>query len=119
MPTCILSPTATHTQTSGYRVQLSILLLAIDRSAADSLTAALSKPGHGVTTVADPVDLFAAAPGYSLVIVDRVKDPYTVEAVIEELRRDDATSQAARSSRSPRPTTSRSGSRCSRRARTR
>ncbi len=93
MPTCILSPTATHTQTSGYHVQLSILLLTIDRSAADSLTAALSKPGHGVTTVADPVDLFAAASGYSLVIVDRVKDPYTVKAVIEELRRDDATSK--------------------------
>ena len=87
LPTCILSPTATHTQTSGYHVQLSILLLTIDRSAADSLTAALSKPGHGVTTVADPVDLFAAASGYSLVIVDRVKDPYTVKAVIEELRR--------------------------------
>jgi DNA-binding response OmpR family regulator len=79
-------------------VQLSILLLTIDRSAADSLTAALSKPGHGVTTVADPVDLFAAAAGYSLVIVDRVKDPYTVAAVIEELRRDDVTSRL----RSPR-----------------
>ena len=95
-------------------MQLSILLLTIDRSAADSLTAALSKPGHGVTTVADPVDLFAAASGYSLVIVDRVKNPYTVAAVIEELRRDEATS-----SRSPRRTTSRSGSHCSRRARTR
>src|SRR5918993_1979520 len=67
-----------HTQPSGYPVQLSILLLTIDRSAADSLTAALSKPGHGLTTVADPVDLFAAASGYSLVIVDRVKNPYTV-----------------------------------------
>ena len=84
-----------HTSTPAPRepVQLSILLLTIDRSAADSLTTALSRPGHGVTTVADPVDMFAAAAGYSLVIVDRVKDPYTVAAVIEELRRDDTTAQ--------------------------
>jgi pilus assembly protein CpaE len=74
-------------------VQLSILLLTIDRAAADSLTAALSRPGHGVTTVADPVDLFAAAPGYGLVILDRVKEPYTIAAVIEELRRDETTSK--------------------------
>jgi pilus assembly protein CpaE len=72
-------------------VQLSILLLTIDRAAADSLTTALSKPGHGVTTVSDPVDLFATAAGYSLVIVDRVATPYTIPAVIEELRRDEAT----------------------------
>jgi DNA-binding response OmpR family regulator len=74
-------------------VQLSILLLTIDRAAADSLTAALSRPGHGVTTVADPVDLFAAAPSYGLVILDRVKEPYTIAAVIEELRRDETTSK--------------------------
>ena len=72
-------------------MQLSILLLTIDRSAADSLTAALSRPGHGVTAIADPVELFAAAAGYSLLIVDRLKEPYTVAAVIEELRRNDAT----------------------------
>jgi pilus assembly protein CpaE len=74
-------------------VQLSILLLTIDRAAADSLTAALSRPGHGVTTVADPVDLFASAAGYSLVILDRVREPYTVAAVIEELRRDETTAK--------------------------
>jgi hypothetical protein len=44
-------------------VQLSILLLTIDRSAADSLTKALSRPGHGVTTIADPGELFGAAAG--------------------------------------------------------
>ena len=72
-------------------LQLSILLLATDRVAGEALTAALSKPGHGVTTVADPVDLFASAPGYGLVVVDQVPAPFTVAAVIEELRRDDAT----------------------------
>jgi DNA-binding response OmpR family regulator len=72
-------------------LQLSILLLATDRVAGEALTAALSKPGHGVTTVADPVDLFASAPGYGLVVVDQVPAPFTVAAVIEELRRDEAT----------------------------
>jgi pilus assembly protein CpaE len=72
-------------------VQLSILLLTVDREAAESLTTVLSRPGHGVTVVADPVDLFASAPGYSIVLIDRVAPPYTVAAVVEELRRDDAT----------------------------
>jgi pilus assembly protein CpaE len=74
-------------------VQLSILLLATDRAAADALTAALARPGHGVTTVTDPVDLFATATGYSLVIVDQVAAPYSVPAVIEELRREEATAR--------------------------
>jgi pilus assembly protein CpaE len=74
-------------------VQLSILLLTIDRAAADSLTTALSKPGHGVTVVSDAVDLFATAAGYSLVMIDRVAPPLTVAAVVEELRRDDATAK--------------------------
>jgi pilus assembly protein CpaE len=72
-------------------LQLSILLLATDRVAGEALAAALSKPGHGVTTVADPVDLFASAPGYGLVVVDQVPAPFTVAAVIEELRRDEST----------------------------
>lgn len=74
-------------------MQLSILLLATDRAAADALTAALARPGHGVTTVTDPVDLFATATGYSLVIVDQVAAPYTIPAVIEELRREEATAR--------------------------
>jgi pilus assembly protein CpaE len=78
---------------SGDHVQLSILLLTIDRAAAESLTAALSKPGHGVTVVGDPVELFAQAAGYSLVIIDRVTPPLTVGAIVEELRRDDATAK--------------------------
>ena len=72
-------------------MQLSILLLATDRVAGEALTAALMGPGHGVTTVADPIELFASAPGYSLVIVDQVPPPFTVAAVIEELRRDEST----------------------------
>jgi len=74
-------------------VQLSILLLTVDRAAAESLTTALSRPGHGVTVVTDPVELFASAAGYSLVMVDRVAAPFTVAAVVEELRRDEATSK--------------------------
>jgi pilus assembly protein CpaE len=74
-------------------VQLSILLLTIDRAAADSLTSALSRPGHGVTVVTDAVELFATAAGYSLVMIDRVAPPLTVAAVVEELRRDEATAK--------------------------
>ncbi len=77
----------------GELVQLSILLLAIDRTAADALTVALARPGHGVTTVSEPVDLFASAAGYSLLIIDQVAPPYTVAAVIEELRRDESTAR--------------------------
>ncbi|HEU0245425.1 MAG TPA: response regulator, partial [Candidatus Limnocylindrales bacterium] len=74
-------------------MQLSILLLTIDRAAADSLTTALGRPGHGVTVVTDAVELFATAAGYSLVMVDRVAPPLTVAAVVEELRRDEATAK--------------------------
>jgi pilus assembly protein CpaE len=74
-------------------VQLSILLLTIDRAAADSLTTALSRPGHGVTVVNDPAKLFASAAGYSLVMIDRVAPPLTVAAVVEELRRDETTAK--------------------------
>lgn len=70
---------------------LSILLLAIDKASIDSLTGALTRPGHGVTAVSDPVDLFASAHGYGLVVVDQVAPPYSVAAVIEELRRDEHT----------------------------
>lgn len=72
-------------------MQLSILLLTIDRAGADALTTALGRPGHGVTVVSEPVDLYASAAGYSLVLIDRVAPPFTVAAVIEELRRDQST----------------------------
>jgi pilus assembly protein CpaE len=73
-------------------VQLSILVLATDRVAADALTSALSLPGHGVTVVARPEELLAAAHGYSLVIIDQVPSGTTVATVIAGLHADGASS---------------------------
>jgi DNA-binding response OmpR family regulator len=75
----------------GYRVQLSILLLATDHVAADALSAALARPGHGVTVVSVPADLLHQAPGYSLVILDEVPASSSVAAIITELRANEAT----------------------------
>ncbi|OGO58607.1 MAG: hypothetical protein A2V85_18330 [Chloroflexi bacterium RBG_16_72_14] len=75
-----------HAQPSpGGLVQLSILLLAADRIAADALSVALARPGHGVTVVALPEELIRQAAGYSLVVLDEVLAP-TVAAIITELR---------------------------------
>ena len=74
-------------------MQLSILLLATDRAATDALTTALARPGHGVTPTSDPVELYASAAGYSLVVIDQVASPHTVAAVIEELRRNEQTAR--------------------------
>ena len=74
-------------------MQLSILLLATDRTATDAVSAALALSGHGVTAVSDPVDLYASAAGYGLIMIDQVPPPHTVAAVIEELRRDEQTSR--------------------------
>jgi pilus assembly protein CpaE len=71
-------------------VQLSILLLAIDRVAADSLSKALTQPGHGVVVVASPEDLLAQAAGYSLIVIDKVPPGSEVGAVIGALRADPA-----------------------------
>jgi len=80
-------------QTSGEAVQLSILLLATDRPSAEALTTALARPGHGVTVVAEPAELYAQASGYSLVIVDQVPPPATVASVVEGLRANEATAR--------------------------
>ena len=72
-------------------MQLSILLLSTDRVAADALTATLSKPGHGVTLLADPAKVTADAAGHSLVIIDQLPPPATIAAVIGELRANEAT----------------------------
>ncbi len=72
-------------------MQLSILLLATDRVAADVLSGALSLPGHGVTAVTTPEELVRQAPGYSLVVIDQVPPPATVGTVIAELRASPAT----------------------------
>ncbi len=55
----------------GGSVQLSILLLASDRSAAQALADPLAAGGHGVSVVTSPAELAVAAGGYSLVIADR------------------------------------------------
>jgi pilus assembly protein CpaE len=70
-------------------VQLSILLLATDRTNADALTAALSARGHGVTVVTTVVDLIAGAPRYSLIVVDRVPADTTAPEIIARLRASD------------------------------
>jgi pilus assembly protein CpaE len=72
-------------------VQLSILLLTTDRAAADTLSAALTRPGHGVTTVALPEELIHQAAGYSLIVIDRIPPTTTVAAIITELRAAEAT----------------------------
>jgi pilus assembly protein CpaE len=69
-------------------LQLSIIVLATDRTAADALAAALAVPGHGVTVVTRPEELLAAAHGYSLVIIDRVPSGTSVAAVVASLRAD-------------------------------
>jgi pilus assembly protein CpaE len=70
-------------------VQLSILLLATDRIAADALTTSLAGPGHSVTVVTTLADLLAAAPRYSLVVLDRVPAGTTAAEVIGHLRAPD------------------------------
>ncbi len=67
-------------------MQLSILLLAVDRSSAESLSAALARPGHGVTTVTSPEELLEGAQGYSLVVIDQVPSATSVAEVITSLR---------------------------------
>jgi pilus assembly protein CpaE len=71
-------------------VQLSILLLAPDRAAADALTTILSGAGHGVTVVTTVPDLLAAAPRYSLVVLDRIPSGSTAAEIVSGLRADSA-----------------------------
>jgi pilus assembly protein CpaE len=67
-------------------VQLSILLLAIDKASVQPLATALAAPGHGVTVVTRPDEAVAAAAGYSIVIVDRITPPATLGDVVTMLR---------------------------------
>jgi pilus assembly protein CpaE len=53
-------------------VQLSILILAADRSSAHALADPLIAVGHGATIVTSTSELAAAASGYSLVVIDRI-----------------------------------------------
>jgi pilus assembly protein CpaE len=67
-------------------VQLSILLLAIDKTSVQPLATALATPGHGVTVVTRPSDAVSAAAGYSLLIVDQIAAPATLGDVVTMLR---------------------------------
>ncbi len=71
-------------------MQLSILVLATDRLAADALAGALATPGHGVTIVSRPEEILAAAHRYSLIVVDQVPADSSVAAVVAALRADPA-----------------------------
>lgn len=67
-------------------MQLSVLLLAIDKGSVQPLANALAGPGHGVTVVTRPAEAVAAAAGYSLLIVDQVAPPATLGDVVTMLR---------------------------------
>lgn len=67
-------------------MQLSILLLASDRTAANTLAQALAAPGHGVTVVTTVADLLASAPRYSLVVLDQIPAGADATGVIAALR---------------------------------
>ncbi len=67
-------------------MQLSILLLAADRSSVQALAAALTEAGHGVTVATKPEDAVSAAAKYSLVMIDAVAPPVTVADVVTMLR---------------------------------
>jgi pilus assembly protein CpaE len=70
----------------GGFVQLSILLLAADPISAEALSAALMRPGHGVTVVSLPEELVREAAGYSLIVIDEIPATATVDAIVAELR---------------------------------
>lgn len=67
-------------------MQLSILLLAADRASVQTLSAALTEAGHGVTIALKPEEAVTAVAGYSLVMIDRVVPPITVGDAIAMLR---------------------------------
>jgi pilus assembly protein CpaE len=74
-------------------VQLSILILAAERTAVQSMSNALTTPGHGVTIVTRPDEAIAAAAGYSTLIVDAVPPPATLADVVTMLRANEQTAR--------------------------
>jgi pilus assembly protein CpaE len=70
-------------------VQLSILLLAIDKASVLPLSSALATSGHGMTVVTRPDEAVAAAVGYSLLLVDQVAPPATLGDIVTKLRTGD------------------------------
>ena len=67
-------------------MQLSILILTIDRLAADSLSQSLARPGHAVTVVTKPEDAVAQAGNFAIVVIDAVPDGISVRSIIDALR---------------------------------
>ncbi len=84
-PSAVTMPAVTASL-PGRSVQLSILLLAIDKSSVQPLANALAGPGHSITVVIRPDEAVAAAAGYSLLIVDQVTPPATLGDVVTMLR---------------------------------
>lgn len=74
-------------------MQLSILILATERTAVQPMANALTTPGHGVTIVTRPDEAIAAAAGYSLLIVDAVPPPATLADVVTMLRANELTAR--------------------------
>ena len=74
-------------------MQLSILILAAERTAVQSMSNALTTPGHGVTIVTRPDEAIAAAAGYSILIVDAVPPPATLADVVTMLRANEQTAR--------------------------
>jgi pilus assembly protein CpaE len=72
-------------------VQLSIIILAAERTAVQSMANALTAPGHGVTIVTRPDEAVAAAAGYSVLIIDGMPPPATLADVVTMLRSNEAT----------------------------
>lgn len=73
-------------------MQLSILILAPDRDAAQAMADGLTGAGHGVTVVHRLEELASAAGGYSLVIVDRAPTPASPGDAIALLKGQSSTS---------------------------
>lgn len=72
-------------------MQLSILLLAGDRSAAQPLASILATPGHRVTVLTGIDEALAAAGGHGLVMIDSVPAGATVAGAVTRLRAAEAT----------------------------
>jgi pilus assembly protein CpaE len=74
-------------------VQLSILILAAERTAVQSMANALTPAGHGVTIVTRPDEALGAAAAFSVLIVDAVPPPSTLAEVVSRLRGSEPTAR--------------------------
>ena len=72
-------------------MQLSILLLTLDRVSAEQLAGTLAVIGHGTTVVTRVEDLLEAAPRYSLVVLDVLPPESSAAEIVLALRADPGT----------------------------